>query len=436
MVALLAVFGVVVLSALGGCSEPSNLMVDDPSLTARGPDAGAAADGPASAHLPCDVDTVLRSRCQACHGASPSAGASTSLTTWDDLQRDHDGKKVYELVKARIHDTARPMPPSPALAAADLATLDGWIDGGAKSADVSCATGSDADEPFECEGVKTTLKASSPFVMQPNAALDQYVCFGFDVERSQKQHVVGFSPLVDNKNILHHILVFQAPEAVSSEVAPCDPAKAATWTLMGGWAPGAKNRYLPPEAGFPEEKGTTHYVIQLHYNNARALTGAKDQSGYTLCSTDELRPNDASIIAFGAINLGPKQPIVIPPRKVNHTVTCKYPWMHADVKLFNATPHMHRRGKSLKSETTSGRVLADQPRFDFEAQVGYPVTSEIHRGDVVKTTCVWTNPDDTEVRFGEGTEDEMCFNFVAYYPRIASILSWGQPTALATCDEQ
>src|SRR5262249_32602513 len=70
--------------------------------------------GPSSAAdpgLPCDVDKVLGARCRQCHGASPIAGASTSLMSYDDLNKTFKDKKVSALVGERIHDQARQMPP-------------------------------------------------------------------------------------------------------------------------------------------------------------------------------------------------------------------------------------------------------------------------------------------------------------------------------------
>jgi hypothetical protein len=59
---------------------------------------------------------VLKARCQTCHASPTQYGASAPLVTFDDLQNAGPGasasKKVYELVKARIHDASRPMPPS------------------------------------------------------------------------------------------------------------------------------------------------------------------------------------------------------------------------------------------------------------------------------------------------------------------------------------
>ena len=63
--------------------------------------------------LPCDVDAVLKTRCQTCHSSPAQFGASAPLVTYDDLQKAgpgaNAGKKVYELVHNRIHDASRLM---------------------------------------------------------------------------------------------------------------------------------------------------------------------------------------------------------------------------------------------------------------------------------------------------------------------------------------
>jgi hypothetical protein len=37
-------------------------------------------------------------------------------------------------------------------------------------------------------------------------------------------------------------------------------------------------------------------------------------------------------------------------------------------------------------------------------------------GDTLRTTCTYKNATAAPIRFGERTENEMCFNFVAVYP--------------------
>ena len=40
----------------------------------------------------------------------------------------------------------------------------------------------------------------------------------------------------------------------------------------------------------------------------------------------------------------------------------------------------------------------------------------VQPGDKLHSTCVFDNPGSQSVGFGEGTGDEMCFNFVLAYP--------------------
>ena len=41
----------------------------------------------------------------------------------------------------------------------------------------------------------------------------------------------------------------------------------------------------------------------------------------------------------------------------------------------------------------------------------------VESGDVITTTCVYTNPTNRNVAFGMNTDDEMCFNFALYWPK-------------------
>ena len=396
--------------------------------------------------LPCDVDAVLKTRCQTCHGAEPKYGATAPLVTWQDLHKPGPGgsasKKVFELVKERIHDDARPMPPSPQprLDDKELAAVDTWIAGGAKADDVTCRNEAPKDgvKPLSCKP-DTVLKASKPFTMEPGSALDQYVCFGVDIDLAKKRHVTALAPKVDNPQLVHHILLFQTNRSESSEPFACSSFGSASWKLVAGWAPGGDNLELPPEAGFPAEKGTTHWVLQIHYNNASAKTGS-DQSGYELCTTEDLRPNDAGVLAFGSINFR------IPPRST-HKIRCDYRLGRDfdNVKLFNASPHMHTHGSAMSTERLPGgngapEMIFEQKQFSFEAQANFPISKSVQPNDVMRTRCTWKNPTDSTVGFGEGTGDEMCFNFIGYYPNIpdrtlfgAPIFTWVTPSQNASC---
>ncbi len=444
----------VLAASLVACSgaDPDVLSNDSPTVPGAPPGVippgadGGAGGAPTTTGLPCDVDAVLKARCQTCHGAQPKYGASAALVTWDDLHAPapkDPSKRVFELVRERVHADAAPMPPSPQprLTPAESAALDTWIDGGAVRSGATCTNEAPKDgvKKLSC-APDTKLLPSKPFVMQANAPTDQYVCFGVDVNLAKKRHVTALAPKVDNAKIVHHILLFQTNRAEPQEPFACPAFGSAAWRLVAGWAPGGDNLELPPEAGFPEETGTTHWVVQVHYNSAGNATGQMDRSGYELCTTETLRANDAGVLAFGSVNFS------IPPRSTK-TIRCDYRLgaQFKNTKLFNASPHMHTLGVSMSTERLvngagTPEMIFEQKAFSFEAQANFPIQKQVTAGDVMRTRCTWKNPTDATVGFGEGTADEMCFDFLGYYPRIPDqtllgipLFTWVTPSSNATC---
>jgi mono/diheme cytochrome c family protein len=410
----------------------------DVSQTNGPADGGATATG-----LPCAVSNVLSKQCQTCHDSQPKSGASTSLVTYDDLQKDFNGKKVYELVETLIHRDSGSggMPPAGKLSDADLGAIDDWVRGGAKSSSEQCGAAAPPapTEPFVCDAPAkiTTLKAATPFTWTDMSETDKYICFGFDETASVKRHGIALGPMIQNLQIIHHILVYQAPDSVPSEPTTCSAVMTGTWKLINGWAPGEGNFELPPEAGYPIA-GTTHWVVQIHYNNTRALTGQSDNSGFQICETEQLRPYDAGMLAFGSTRF------TIPPRTPSFTVKCDYKLddRYKGVKFFSGKPHMHTLGRSISTHRIPGgtgapELVIEQNPFVFEDQKPHPMDVTVSPGDVMHTECNWANPTDNEVTWGENTSDEMCFDMLSYYPAIPddSILgvvptqSWISPSS-------
>jgi hypothetical protein len=91
------------------------------------------------------------------------------------------------------------------------------------------------------------------------------------------------------------------------------------------------------------------------------------------------------------------------------------------VHLMSATPHAHTYARrvrfTVKKKDGTEIVMRDGP-FVFAEQQSYPLIPEVilEQGDRVETNCYYTNDSTRQVRFGESTLDEMCFNFAMYYP--------------------
>jgi hypothetical protein len=208
---------------------------------------------------------------------------------------------------------------------------------------------------------------------------------------------------------------------------PCSAGLLLDWHLLAAWAPGTQALELPAEAGFPVTAGTTHWIVQVHYNNALGLVDAEDASGFDLCTTDVLRPYDAGVVAFGGTQID------IPPLS-SRTLDCRYtlPTGFEGATFFDAMPHMHKLGTALSSvilpaSGAATQTLVAQPSFEFSEQYLYPSHLGVHASDVVETKCTWNNSTTSEVLFGEGTGDEMCFDFAAYYPLVPDQLNGPGP---------
>jgi mono/diheme cytochrome c family protein len=117
--------------------------------------------GGSTSGIPCDVQLVLQTNCQSCHGSKPAGGAPMSLLTLEDLTAPSvtdPSKKVAEACVTRMQSTTKPMPPTPASAVADsdISVFQAWIASGYKRA--MCTTdGVDAGpSPYDTDSVCTS----------------------------------------------------------------------------------------------------------------------------------------------------------------------------------------------------------------------------------------------------------------------------------------
>ena len=328
-----------------------------------GASAGASGVGDGGATstqgLPCDVDTVLAGHCRSCHGNPTQFGAPMSLITHADLVAPAPSdptKKVYSMVGARIHDDAKPMPqpPNPRLGPADAASLDAWIAQGAPETTGSCQGGGGSGQGGSggaggaaalCAN-PVSLAPTSPWAM-PTDTTDVYVCYGVDVTPTSPEQIIAMAPRVDNTNIVHHILLLESDTAVPTTPTVCD-GSIGNKKMLFGWAPGGMPLTLPSDVGYPVT-GTRHYMVQVHYNNLAHKVGQTDVSGFDLCTTTEMRPNEADVVAFGSVKF------TIPAHgALNLSCDYKLPAAVGPIKVIGTWPHMHKLGVSIDNEFLPG----------------------------------------------------------------------------------
>lgn len=385
------------------------------------------------APLPCDVETIFANHCRDCHGERPQFGAPMPLVGHDDLHapgKSDAGKKVFELVGARIHSATRPMPPGKPLDSASLAVLDAWVAAGApKGQDASCRSDGGTSAKVGPDALPCTVTQSfrahnekrpddaTPYALAKDAG-NLEMCFTFAVPWSAATKMTAFAPIIDDARALHHWILFAtATPQPDGDVRPCSGSMPADARFLAGWAPGAQNVVLPNDVGLELPPPGGSLILQVHYWNAAGLSDVRDRSGIALCTTETPRAHTASWSTLGTLNIN------IPPRSTNHTTrgTCT-PATTEPIHLLAAAPHMHRYGRSIETRILRGgdparaESLVRVDPWDFEAQRGHPVDVVVQPGDVLETVCRYDNPTATAVTFGERTEDEMCFDFVMAYP--------------------
>lgn len=411
----------------------------DASAVPNGTPDGGGDVTPAASGLPCDVDAILANNCRKCHSFPPQFGAPMSLMTHEALGKaapSDPNVKVYEMALRRVADDADPMPPSPnaRLSEADRATLRAWVEAGAPSSSETCATVPDTKPgPTVACTPDLSVRPAAKWTM-PKETKDEYVCYGFDIERATPTHVIGFEPRIGNPKIVHHLLLMEAPSSVDPTPKPCSAGGNTTWRIISGWAPGGKGMELPPEAGYPlATSGKTHYVMQIHYSNLTGLEGETDESGYDLC-TSAPRAQEADVVAFGTLSF--EIPATNQPYTRDCTVTI--PSQLSGKKFIAAMPHMHKLGTAMSTTLErSGQAPADLgtvANWSFDNQSWYPIGGETKTGDVIRTKCTWKNDTGAPVGFGEKTSEEMCYSFTMYYPRVvAPVWSWQVPAYGSSC---
>jgi hypothetical protein len=217
---------------------------------------------------------------------------------------------------------------------------------------------------------------------------------------------VALRPVVGNTKVVHHFTLYDDKSA-----------------HLAHWAPGGTETTLPSDVGiYLPAQGK--FKLEIHYyNRTRDARPEDDQSGFEVCITRKPRAHTAGMFPFTARADAPAG-------KVTQNVSTCEVKAATKVQVIAHAPHMHKLGTRAKLELLrrdgSLEVLHDGA-FSFDDQRDYPLDLQLQDGDRVRTTCVYDNPTARNVAFGPSSEDEMCFDFVTYYPRCSLHCVSGDP---------
>jgi len=204
--------------------------------------------------------------------------------------------------------------------------------------------------------------------------------------------------------------------------------------ILYAWGKGGSSLILPPEAGYlmgaKNDTSVIQYLLlEIHYDNPALTPGRVDSSGVIFHFTENLRPNNAGTLILG--NIGVDE-VPIPPNDPYYRVqvdcpsVCTSLWPHR-INVFGDFLHMHQVGSMIWSTQERDNKSVDGyinriEYYDFSFQDYIPINRVIEPGDELHLNCIYdTTSKSTETRFGITSDDEMCLEFMAYYPRFEGV---------------
>lgn len=210
---------------------------------------------------------------------------------------------------------------------------------------------------------------------------------------------------------------------------------------------------LPSQAGYRVGSNSDIKGLQLeiHYHNADILAGWVDNSGVRSFVTQKLRQYDAGILQVGDPSVMQKGK-VLPTGNSKASYSCLSGYtktVAGGTKLtaFGRNLHMHANGVKIVSQQYSAegslRRSSQIEYYNWHYQ-GVPraemTTWDILPGDQFKVDCYYDTVGQTSVSFGLGSNQEMCIDFIYYFPYTPSsvpsnlcmipLLGQAKPTAV------
>jgi len=200
---------------------------------------------------------------------------------------------------------------------------------------------------------------------------------------------------------------------------------------------------MPPEYGYPiggSEKEFKHFFLEMHFDNPSLDKDVTEHTGIRLYATQEYRPIEFGILTVGSTSSF--QALTIPPKSQALSIEniCRKNFMNnlyketGNITIFAELPHTHLAGREFYSKVlrnnTEIEMISDNKYYYFNYQFVNFKRKKIvlKEDDEVITTCIYNTMDrDKYTLGGLATTDEMCLNFLWYYPR---------NTEYTACEEQ
>jgi hypothetical protein len=380
-----------------------------------------------------DVAPILYTNCTKCH--NPSGIAPFSLMTYSDAVNN-----ASDIQQAVVGRTMPPWPPDTAyrrfmheriLSPQEIQTIDAWVTNGTQQGNLA-----NAPTPPVYTGAPE-IPTPDLTVQIPtytvNTASDLYRCFVMPSNVPQTEYITKLEVIPGNRNIVHHVLVFQDQSNTCYTLDANDPGPGYTWfgdvgsataTLIGAWVPGQSAYELPSGMGI-RLNANANIIIQVHYPGGTFAQVDSTQVRFTY-SSGSVRQVYLDPVLNHSTSLT-NGPLFIPADSIKTFYAQES--ASIDATVISVAPHMHLIGHKIHSYAVdpNGDTIPfiSIPDWDFHWQGFYNYQMPLHipQGSTLYAEATYDNtsanphnPNNPpqNVSAGEATDDEMMIIYFAY----------------------
>ncbi|MBI4908038.1 MAG: ascorbate-dependent monooxygenase [Acidobacteria bacterium] len=376
-----------------------------------------------------EVAPILESHCQSCH--RPNDIAPFALLSYDDAATW--AEDIKRVVNEKIMPPWKPVAgygefkDVNVLSDAEKQTLMSWVDAGAPLGDPAETT-----EPSTPTGEwrlgEPDMVVKMAEAYMPPRGQDDYRCFVVSNPFDRAMNVRAVDVLPGNRQIVHHVIMFLDTNGQSLKLDEAEDGPGYTCFggpgfpitslsfMLGGWAPGTVPKFLPDGVSVQIPRGG-RLIMQVHYFPVGRTGEDVTKVGLYLSKGT----NDRQLLYIPVVN----DTFTIPPGNANYedALTTLTPF---DLKVYNIFPHMHLLGRKIKVDATvkqddKSLIYIDDWDFKWQGFYDYKEPQTIPAGSRIKLSCVWDNSEGNPrnpnnplktIKWGEGTQDEMCVAFL------------------------
>lgn len=378
-----------------------------------------------------EVSRILQKSCERCHRTGQIG--PFALTSYEQA------RAFAPEIRRAV--TERRMPPWSAvpghgefrnerrLSDAEIAAITAWVDAGAplgNRKDVPAKIAWNDDWSFGPPDL--VLETEAEYELVGNG-VDEYRCFVMPSGIDGDRYIQAMEVRPGNRRVVHHVRAFADLTGKARQMDAADPKPGFDCSLnmaapfkrvsVGGWAPGMIPEKQPDQIGtlLP---GKADIVMEVHYHRNGRKEADRSSLGFYLHKHTPQHVQRAYAIANVFIR--------IPAGAAAHQEKGRM-ILKKDILATSIMPHMHLLGVEMRVTATlpDGRVqdLVWAKPYDFNWQTSYRFKEPLRlpkdtRIDVLAT---YNNSDSNpknpnnplkEVRWGEGTGEEMLVAFLGY----------------------